>query len=322
MQRILYVIFLACVGMLLSGATVMPSDPGKAIGISQMVEHPALDAVRLGLLASLKEQGFEAGKNVKVYYENAQGNLVTATQIASKLLSTDVDVLIGISTPSAQTLLYTARRNHKRIPIVFTAVSDPVSAKLEVSDYPITGITDKPNVEAILDLMQKMLPHLKAVGLLYNPSESNSTFTIEQFKFLLKKRQLAVYEATVHSTAGVAQAVQSLVGKVDALYFPQDNTVVSAIETVISITTPAVASHTPILPVFCSDPLLVKQGVLAAIGYDYSEIGRETGRMVARILQGKNIKSIPIHNARQLETAINKPLAQRLNMTVPEPFSR
>ncbi len=287
----------------------------KAIGISQVVEHPALDAVRMGLLTSLKEQGFEVGKNLTVDYENAQGNLVTATQIASKLLSAPLDTIVAISTPSAQTVLYAATRSNKKVPIVFAAVSDPVSAKLEPAEshYPITGVTDSPDLKALLEVMQHLLPNLKSVGLMFNPSESNSVSTITQFKALLKARGIIVREVTVTSTANVAQAMQSLIGKVDVLYFPQDNTVVSAINTVVSIATPS-AAH-PGIPLFCNDPLLVKQGVLAAVGYDYTEVGKEAGRVVAKLLKGETIKDIPIHNPPHTTTVINKPLAEKFGLS-------
>lgn len=295
------------------------------IGISQIVEHPALDAVRLGMLAALKDQGFVEGTNLVVHYENAQGNLVTATQIATQLLSTPSNVLVGISTPSAQTLFYGAQRNGKNTPIIFTAVSDPIAAKLEPGDanYPITGVTDRPNMEGLLEVFQALLPRAKNLGVLYNPSESNSVSTIGLLKQLIEDKQLTdkikLLEVTVNSTSDVAQAMKSLMGKVDALYFPQDNTVVSAIETVVSIAGTGLGSkNAKPLPLFCSDPLLVKRGVLAAVGYDYTDVGRETGNMVARVLQGEEVSLIPVRTPDQLKTVFNKTLIKSLGLTVPE----
>lgn len=293
----------------------------KVVGISQIVEHPALNAVREGILAALKEQGFEPGKNLAVDYENAQGNMVIATQIASKLLSSSASVIVGISTPSAQTVYLAAQRNGKRIPIVFAAVSDPIAAKLEPGDtqYPITGITDKPNLEGLLEVMQKMLPHLKTIGVIYSSAEANSVATVKRFKQLIIDKKLdatlKIQEVTVNSTSDVAQAMQSLVNKVDAIYFPQDNTIVSAIETVVNVAAQNPAKQ---IPLFCSDPLLVNRGILAAVGYNYADIGRETGLVVARILKGEAAETIPIRSPEHLETAINKKLAQKLGLKIPE----
>jgi len=287
------------------------------IGISQIVEHPALDAVRLGMLAALKEAGYGAGENLNVHYENAQGNMATATQIATQLVSEPLDVLVGISTPAAQTLLYAAKKNQKEIPIVFAAVSDPLSAKLEPreSHYPMTGITDVPNLEVLRDLMHGMVPHLKTVGFIYNASEANSVATLERFQKLWQVLNIKVVTVTVNKTSEVAQGMQSLIGKVDAVYFPQDNTVVSAIKTVVNIAAANEAGqHGKALPLFCSDPLLVAEGVLGAVGYDYTEVGKETGLVVARLLKGEAIETIPIHSPLKLKTVVNRSVAKHFGL--------
>lgn len=290
----------------------------KTIGISQIVEHPALDEVRHGMLDALKGEGFEEGKNLEVEYENAQGNIGTSSQIANKLLSARLDLAVAISTPSAQTLFFAAQKQHHRIPIVFSAVSDPLEAKLISSTYPITGVTDAPNLEGLLELIQKMLPNLKTLGLMYNPAEANSVSTITKLKKMLKERNIAVREVTVHKTADVAQATQSLIGKVDALYFPQDNTVVAAIETVVSVAQHASPTLPVILPIFSNDPALLKRGILAAVGFDYYDLGKETGMVVAKILNGTDASQIPIQNPQNLKAVINQSLAEKLGLTVPK----
>ncbi len=308
---VFFLVLLPCSGSISAKETPKTS----IIGITQIVEHPALNDVRFGLLESLKNHGFVPERNLTVHYENAQGNLVTSTQIATKLLSFPLDIIVAISTPSAQTVLYAAKRGHLKVPIVFTAVSDPVAAKLEPGEtnYPITGITDTPNVEALLIVMQQMLPRFKTIGLLYNPSESNSVATITHFKKLLTSQSIAIKEVTVTSTANVGQAMQNLVGTVDAIYFPQDNTVVSAIETV--------AKYTHLLPVFCSDPLLVKRGVLAAVGYDYREVGKEAGEVVAQLLKGKSLAEFPVHHPLEIKTVVNVPLALKFKFSLPKNYS-
>lgn len=293
-------------------SVVYASNPHKTIGITQIVEHPALDAVRAGVLEALQGQGFEEGKNLTVIYDNAQGNMVTATQVADKFLSMPLDVIVAISTPSAQTVFNKAKRMHKHVPIVFSAVSDVKAAKLEAGvgeiAYPITGITDTPNLKAVLTVMQKMLPQLKKIGIVYNPSETNSVAAVWQLKSLLKEKGIAVQERTVTKTTEVAQAVHSLTGKVDALYFPQDNTIVSAIEMV---------SENATMPTFCSDPLLVEKGILAGIGFDYKTVGLETGKMVGKLLEGETVQQLPAHSPALLKAVVSEALARKWQLTVP-----
>lgn len=291
----------------------------KTIGISQIVEHPALDAVRQSMLNTLKTQGFEVGKNLKVIYDNAQGNIVTSTQIATKLISSKIDLAIGISTPSAQSLFYESKKHSSKMPIVFSAVSDAKTAGLEsCPDCPITGVTDTAHLEGLLELIKALMPELKTLGLMYNPAETNSVSTIKRFKTLLNKNNIRFVEVTVNKTQDVADATKSFVGKVDALYFPQDNTLVSAIQTIVNIASQSSPTLPVILPIFTSDPLLVQKGVLAAVGYDYRDIGHETGMIVAKILNGENPNHIPIHNPNALKAIINTSLATRLGLTIPK----
>jgi putative ABC transport system substrate-binding protein len=290
----------------------------KIIGISQIVEHPALDAVRESMLAALKAEGYEAGKNLKVIYDNAQGNIVTSTQIANKLMSSKIDLAVGISTPSAQTLFYEGKKHASKIPIVFSAVSDPKAAGLEpCNGSPITGVTDTAHLEGLLELIRSLMPQLKTLGLMYNAAETNSVSTISRLKTLLVKNDIHFVEVTVNKTQDVAEATKSLIGKVDALYFPQDNTLVSAIQTIVNIASQSSPTLPVILPIFTSDPLLVQSGVLAAVGYDYHDIGHETGIMVAKILNGENPAQLPTHNPSTLKALINGSLANRLMLTIP-----
>lgn len=303
-----------------SALSAMQDPNHKIVGISQIVEHPALNAVRFGLIESLKKHGFEEGKNLTVMYENAHGNMGVTAQIANKLLSEPLDVAVAISTPSAQSLFFTAQRTHKQIPIIFTAVSDPIAAKLEPGKhhYPITGVTDAAHLEGLLEVIGSMMPKLKILGLMYNPAEANSVATVTRLKKLLKEHGIEAHEVTVNNTNDVASATQSLIGKVDALYFPQDNTVVSAIESVVKVANRASPSLPVILPIFTSDPILVKRGVLAAVGVDYWDIGRETGDIVVRILKGESAHKIPVQNSSPLKTVINRELAEKLGLKVPQ----
>ncbi len=280
------------------------------IGISQIVEHPALNEVRAGILEALAKQGFIESKNLMVLYENAQGNISLSSQIATKMVSENPNVIIGISTPSAQTLLHAAQRNAHPIPVVFTAVSDYRAAKLEPGSqhYPITGITDAPDLEALLELMSAMMPKMQTLGVLYNPAEANSVSTVQKLKTLLESKGIKTQEVTVNSTTEVGGAIRSLVGQVDAFYFPQDNTIVSAVGTITQLN-PG--------PIFCNDPSLITQGVLAAVGYNYKQVGLDTGELVARILKGEDAASIEVSHPRHLESVVNLKLAKQWALNVP-----
>lgn len=291
----------------------------KTIGISQIIEHSALDIVRQSMIDTLKQEGFIQGKNLTIYYENAHGNMVTATQIANQLLSKDLDVAVGISTPSTQALLQPAQKLGKNVPIVFTAVTDPKSAKLtpDTTNYPITGVTDVPNLEGLWEVLHTLMPNLKTLGVLYNPAEANSVSTLLQLKQRLKERGVTIIEASVNSTADVPQATKSLLGKIDALYFPQDNTVVAAMQSVITIANQSSPVLPIILPISSNDPNILK-GILAANGYDYKDVGHETGLMIARVLKGEPTSNIPIHSPAISKTIINETLVKKLGLVLPK----
>lgn len=290
----------------------------KTIGISQIVEHAALDIVRNSMIETLKAEGFEQGKNLTLDYENAHGNLITATQIATKLMAQPLDVAVGISTPSAQTLLRAAQKSNKKIPIIFTAVTDPKIAKLnsDATDYPITGITDAPDLKGFLELLNQLMSRVKKIGILYNPSEVNSISTVKELKQLLSRTNLNLVEVSVNTTADVPEAMKSLIGKVDVLYFPQDNTVVAALQSIIRMANQSSPVLPIILPIYSDDPNIMK-GVLAANGYDYKDIGHETGMAVAKVLKGASVSDIPIHHPR-LKTVINETLAKKLGLNIPK----
>jgi putative ABC transport system substrate-binding protein len=152
---------------------------------------------------------------------------------------------------------------------------------------------------------------------MYNSAETNSVSTIVRLKKLLTEQGISFVEVTLNKTQDVAEAAKSLVGKVDALYFPQDNTLVSAIQTIVNIASQSSPTLPVVLPIFTSDPLLIQKGVLAAVGYDYNDIGQETGMMVAKVLNGEAPTNIPVHNPDILKAVINEQLAKRLGLTIP-----
>lgn len=282
------------------------------VGISQFVEHPALDSARLGFIDGLKEAGFEEGKNLNILLENAQADFPTTQTIANKLVSEKVDLILAIATPSAQSVA----KATKDIPILITAVTDPVEAglvqSLEEPGGNVTGTTDMNPIKEQLELLLEIIPQAKKIGVIYNAAEPNSVVQINIVKEVSKTLGLDVLEATVASSSEVNQAVQSLTGKVDAIYTPTDNTVVSAIGAVVKV------ANDSKIPIIGAERGHVDGGVLATLGIDYYLLGKQTGHMAARILKGEEPSQIPVEDSKDLKLIINKKSAQILQIKIPE----
>jgi len=290
------------------------SDKPKIVAITQIVEHPSADAVRKGILDVLSENGYKNGDNLKILYENAQGNLNTATQIAKHFVSLTPDVIVPITTPSTQAMVHAAK--HTTIPIVFAAVTDPLHAKLvDNLDHPggnVTGTTEFPPVEKQVALIKQFLPYIKRLGIIYSSSEINSVKIVGLVKEKAKKLNIEVIEQSLSNTGEVGQAVQSLASKVEAIYVPLDNTVLSAMNTVLK------ASFAQHIPVFSSDPDSVKQGALASVSYTQYEAGRLAGEMVIRIFNGEKPGNIPVSSPALAKLSVNPGSALQLNIAIPE----
>ncbi|MDV3348043.1 ABC transporter substrate-binding protein [Leptolyngbyaceae cyanobacterium CCMR0082] len=281
------------------------------VAVTQIVEHPALDAVRDGLQDKLKEEGYdEADSSLKWAWESAQGQASNAAQIAQKFVGDSPNVIVAIATPSAQAVV----GNTDTIPVVFSAVTDPVAAELvpslEASGGTVTGVSDLSPVDEHLALIADMVPGAKSVGVIYNAGESNSVSLVNVLNTEADEQGFTVEAATVSSSADVATAAESLVGKVDAIYIPTDNTVVSALESVIQV------GNDNQLPVFAGDTDSVERGAIATASFDYYEVGRQTGDMVARILGGESPGDIPVELANTIDLAINLAAAEAMGVTV------
>ncbi|MCF6097330.1 ABC transporter substrate-binding protein [Thermovorax subterraneus] len=292
--------------------TKKAEQKGFKIGISQFVEHPALDAARNGFIDGLKEAGFEEGKNVTFVIENAQGDFPTAQTIANKFVGEKVDMILAIATPSAQA----AANATKDIPILITAVTDPVAAglvkSLEKPETNVTGTTDMNPVKEQLELLKEILPDAKNVGILYNAAEANSKVQVDLAKKAAGELNLTIHEATVASSSEVNQAVQSLSGKVDAIYAPTDNTIASAIGAVVKVCNDAK------IPVIAAERGMVEGGALATLGIDYYLLGKQTGAIAARVLKGENPAEIPVEGSKEYKLIINKKAAERLGIKIPD----
>lgn len=300
----------------LAGAALLSSQSIMAktakVAVSQIVEHPALDATRQGLLDGLKAKGYEEGKNLEFDYKTAQGNPAIAVQIARQFVGENPDVLVGIATPTAQALVSAT----KTIPIVFTAVTDPVGAKLvkqlEQPGKNVTGLSDLSPVEQHVELIKEILPNVKSIGVVYNPGEANAVSLMDLLKLSAAKHGIKLVEATALKSADVQSATQAIAEKSDVIYALIDNTVASAIEGMI------VAANQAKTPVFGAATSYVERGAIASLGFDYYQIGVQTADYVVAILEGKEPGLLDVQVAKGSDLMINKTAAEQLGITIPE----
>ncbi|MBP1317683.1 ABC transporter substrate-binding protein [Herbaspirillum huttiense F1] len=289
-------------------APAMAAD--KSVAVTAIVEHPALDAVRDGVKDELKEEGFEAGKNLKWEYQSAQGNTGTAAQIARKFVGDKPDVIVAIATPSAQALVSAT----KSIPVVYSGVTDPVAAQLvkdwKASGTNVTGVSDLLELDKQIDLIKRVVPNAKRVGMVYNPGEANSAVVVKALKELLAKSNMTLVEAAAPRSVDVGSAAKSLIGKVDVIYTNTDNNVVSAYEALVKVGNDAK------IPLVASDTDSVKRGAIAALGVNYYDLGRQTGKVVGRILKGEKPGDIASATSSKLELFVNTAAAQKQGVTL------
>jgi putative ABC transport system substrate-binding protein len=295
---------------LLAMATLVQAQEPRVVAITQIVEHPALDAVYQGVKDELAERGYKEGENLTVMHESAQGNAAIASQIARKFIGEQPDVIVAIATPSAQTVAAAARN----IPVVFSAVTDPVGAKLvqslEAPGANITGVSDMLPIDKHLDMLLRVMPDAKRIGTVYNPGEANAVSLINLLEERLKARGLTLEKAAATKTSEVLGAARSLVGKADAIYLTTDNTVISAAEAVIAV------GERADIPVFAADTATVERGAVAALGFDYYDHGRQTGAMVAKVLEGKKPGEMPVETMEKLDLFVNPAAAERMGITL------
>ncbi|WP_027017234.1 ABC transporter substrate-binding protein [Comamonas composti] len=284
----------------------------KSVAVTAIVEHPALDAVRDGVKDALKAAGFEDGKNLKWQYQSAQGNTGTAAQIARKFVGDKPDAIVAIATPSAQAVIAST----KNVPVVFSAVTDPVVAKLvpnwEPSKNNVTGVSDLLALDKQMDLVKQVVPNAKRIGMVYNPGEANSAVVVKELQALLPKMGWNLVTAAAPRSVDVSSAARSLVGKVDVIYTNTDNNVVSAYEALVKVGQDAK------IPLVASDTDSVKRGAVAAYGINYRDLGEQTGRMVVRILKGEKPGDIKPEVSTKMELFVNPGAAQKQGIQLSE----
>ncbi|MCB9948613.1 MAG: ABC transporter substrate-binding protein [Rhodospirillaceae bacterium] len=299
-------------GLALGATATAARADTVTVAVTAIVEHPALDAVRDGLVARLGELGYVEGDTLEVVYESAQGSPAIAAQIARQFVGDAPDVIVPISTPSAQAVAAAT----SDIPVVFTAVTDPVAAglvtDLEAPGGNVTGLSDMIPMADHLALIREILPDVARIGFLYNPGEANSVVLLDRMLELAGEAGVEVVAAGAPRSSDVLSATQSLVGDVDAVYIPTDNTVVSALEAVLSV------GQDNDLPIFSGDTDSVGRGAIATIGFDYGDVGRQTADIVARVLQGEDPGTIPVGFAAGTDLAINPAAAAAMGVTLPD----
>ncbi len=315
----------AAAAMVLAGCSGSKEETVKApeaerytIGIGQFAEHGSLDNCRIGFLAGLAEEGFVEGENLTILFENAQADGGTANQIMDSFLAKDTDLICAIATSIAQSAYVAAK--DAEIPVIYTAVTDPVLAELAAADGKpvgeITGTSDKLPVESQLKMIRTLLPDAKTIGIMYSTSEINSVSAIEEYKKLAPEFGFEIVESGISTTADIPLAADALLEKTDCITNLTDNTVVSSLPLILD------KAAKKNIPVFGSEVEQVKIGCLAAMGLDYVSLGEQTGRMAAQVLRGE--KKASEMNFEVIEQAAfygNNVVAKNLGITIPAELS-
>ena len=281
------------------------------IGISQFITHQSLDATREGFVDELAKQGYVEGKNIEIDLQNAQGEQRNLKTISQQLAESS-DVVLAIATPSAQSLANTTQTT----PVVFSAVTDPVSAKLvETREHPganVTGTSDQSSdaISTQINLIKKVLPKAKTIGILYTQSEPNSVVQKDEAKRLLEEKGFTVVEKTILDSNNVKAAAESLMTEVDMVFVPTDNIISSTMETVKQVS----IKHK--VPVFGGSTEMIAVGGLYNYGTNYEELGRQTARMLIRVLKGEKPENIAVELPEKLELHTNQEMADALGIDI------
>jgi putative ABC transport system substrate-binding protein len=292
------------------------ADAIKSVAIMTMVDTPQLVEVKDGIIKGLATHGYVEGKNLKIDFKSAQGNFGTAQQIARQFVGEAPDVIVAITTPVSQAVVAATRD----LPIIFTTVTDPVSAKIVSSGtHPggnVSGVSELVPTELQINLVRDVVPNLKTLGLLYDSSQDSSRATADSIKTAAPKMGFKVIEAPAMGVNNVASAAQSLVGRVDAIFVPNDTIVYAAFETVVKV---AQDAH---LPLFSAERRSVQRGSIGTVGFDFGQMGVQTAEMVAKVLKGTKPGDIDVVYMKDTPNGIglylNKASAEKMGVTIPK----
>lgn len=300
----------ACSSDSSSGAA---SGESVTVGIAQFAEHGSLDNCVEGFKLGMEEAGFVEGENVEYDLQNAQSDMATANQIAQNMVSSGYDLICGVATPMAQAC-YNAAEG--KIPVIYTAVTDPVAAELAKEDGSsvgnTTGTSDKLAVDAQLQMIRDFMPEAKKIGILYTTSETNSVSAIAEYKSLAGNYGFEIVDQGISQQSDIPLAATSLASKVDCISNLTDNTVVASLPTLLD------AANKAGIPVFGSEIEQVKNGCVATEGLDYVELGKQTGAMAARVLNGEDITTIPFETISEYSLYVNNDALASLGLSVPD----
>ena len=283
------------------------------IGISQMIEHDALDLIYKGIVDELNKYYKSSNKKIVIDYQNAQGEQANCNTIAQKFVNDKNDIIIAIGTPSAQSVINLT----KDIPVIVSGIGDPIGARLVTNlnkpNVNVTGTINLPPIEKQIDLMHKLLPNAKKIGLLYCSSEINSIYQIKLAKEKLDSLGLEYVDLTVANANEINQMMLSAVNKVDAIFSPTDNIIANSMANV------AMIEESEKLPVVCADAGMTKIGGTVTYSVDYYDMGILTAKKAIEVLEGiKDIKNIPLETVDSYNFVVNTNMIKTLGLTIPE----
>ena len=282
------------------------------VGVLQLLSHPALDQIYKGLEDGLAKEGYTVGKNLQLDLQNAQGDQSNLVSMGQKLVSDNNDLLVGITTPATLSLSNATKDK----PIIMAGITYPVEAGLIKSENNpgnnITGVSDRTPIKQQLEVMKQILPKMKKVGILYTASEDNSVKQAQEAEKLAKELGLEVKVSTVANTNDIQQVTETLAAETDAIFVPIDNTIASAMATVVKVT------DVKKIPVFPSSDTMVADGGLLGIGVDQYKIGIETAKVIAKVLKGADTKTMPIVLANEGVIYLNEAKAKQLGIEIPQ----
>ena len=291
-----------------------PKDNLPVIAITQIIEHTTLDTVREGLVKGLEEKGYHDGKEIRIVYQNAHGQMTTAAQIVQHFANLKPKALVALSTQSAQ-LLQNLSQN-QQIPLIFSAVTDPVAAKLvqdvKVPVPGITGVSDYMDAAPQIAMIKAFLPDIKTLGVLHNPSEVNSTLFLNTFEKEAAQQGITILRSPLNNTSEAISATRNLLNKVDAIYFPNDNTAMAAVSAIVGI------AHAHGTPLFVNDQASVEKGALAGLSYDRIQMGKDTAALVVKAIENPVSPILaPTQVGGKIDVVVSKEALAQLKKTLP-----
>lgn len=299
--------------MLLGINYAIAATPVKKVLISQVVDHPALNMTTQGIIEGLEAAGYKRGINLEIRVESAQANAALASQIANKFVTQNPDVVVGVGTMTAQSFIKHAQAD--RVKLVFSSVTDPVAANLITAlDQPsgnITGVSNFVQLDPQLKLFTEIQPNLKTLGIIYNPGEINSVTIVQKLKAISPKYNLKIVTQAVAKTADVAQAAVKLAAVVDAIFISNDNTALGSLQSIVR------AATQKQIPIYVSDTDAIELGAVAALGPNQREIGLQTGKMVAKILDGQAMHTLAVELPAKTDLVFNLEAAKLANLNIP-----